>query len=292
MSKYAEITPLDNQNYALTLVRYFQEQEDIPLLLQRYYQELEKQINSEGIEFEYPLLSVNLHYGVSSESVYSHDVTTNMDFWGRISIQRKYELSELEIKKVEFITALLTPFLQSRIIQEASNFYTSADNLVALAKPELTEQCLTREAKIAFRKKRPISIILVDVDRFNNILESSGRLHSDKILYQIMQHIKSSIRGTDTLLRLNMGMFCIILSDVCGDQAIAISERLRKTIDRIEYADSHDKKLHLTLSSGIVELEETDSIKTVFKRARTALQFARNNGRNQSYLADALRVVA
>lgn len=287
------INLLANPGYVANLIKDFQEQTTLAQLLKRYFDEIQSFINIEGMQFKYPLLAIHIKHGHSINPVYSQEIAINLDFWGEIIHSGSAELSTEEIKKVDFIITLFTPSLKSKIIEEAGNLYSNEDNLIALAKPQLTEQLITREAKIAFREKLPISVILLDIDRFERIIQSTGRLQSDKTLYEIMQHIKSSLRETDLFMRFKKDTFCIILRGVTGVNAIAISQRICKAIDKTRYyLDASKKSHHITISAGVVQLCSTDSIDSVFTKAKSALQLARNNGRNQSYLSDGLRIVS
>lgn len=287
------ISYMSKPGYILNLIKDFQNQTKLTDLLQRYFDEIDSLINIQGLQFQYPLLAINIVHRQLVKPVYSHEIVIDLDFWGKITLARNIELNAIEIEKIDFITVLLSSSLKSKIIEEAGNFHSNEDDLVALAKPQLTEQLITREAKIAFREKLPISVILLDIDRFQRILNSRGGLQSDKILYEVMQSIKSSIRETDLLMRFKKDSFCIILRGVTGADAISISKRICRVIDINRYhLDSVNKSLHITISAGVVELSATDSIDSIFTKARRALQLARNNGRNQSYLADSLRVVS
>lgn len=292
VNKHSVISCLGNPDYILNLIKDFQDQTTLENLLKRYLDEMQALIDIEGVQYKYPLLAIDVTYDHSIKPVYSQEIFVNLDFWGEITLGRDIQLNIDEIKNVDLITALLIPSLKSKIIEEACYLHSNEDALIALAKPQFTEQQITREAKIAFREKLPISVILLDIDRFERVIKSSGRLKSDKILYQIIQHIKTGIRETDLLIRFRKDTFCIILRGVTGTDAITISNRICRLVDTNKYyLDSRNKSLHITISAGIVELSPTDSIDSVFTKAKSALQLARNNGRNQSYLADGLRVV-
>jgi diguanylate cyclase (GGDEF)-like protein len=291
--KILDINLSVNLGYVVELNKDFQEQPTLSCLLRRYFDEIYSFIKVEGIQFKYPLLAIDIKHGDLMEAVYSHEIDINLDFWGEITLSGSVKLSTEIIKKVDFITALLIPSLKLKIIEEAGNLYSNEDNLIALAKPQLTEQLITREAKIAFREGLPISVILLDIDRFDRIIQSTGRLQRDKTLYEVLRHIKSTIRETDLITRFKKDSFFIILRGVSGTNAIVISQRICKVIDATRYyVDSSKKPQHITISAGVVQLSSTDSIDSVFTRAKAALQLARNNGRNQSYLADILRIVS
>lgn len=284
--------PLDDSDYIMSLVTDFQIQPTITDLLQEYYSCIQTLLNIEGLKYEYPLLNIKYVSGDIKHPVYSEEITINSDFWGELTLFRNSQFTALEYKQAKTITTLLTSPLHSKIMQKCGDFVSDGENIIGLAKPQLIEQLIIREAKIALREKKPISLILLDIDRFDPIIKLSGKLHSDNILYKVMQNIHTALRETDLLIRFNKDSFYIILRDASGENAIKISERIRQKIDRTSFYNLNDKPLHITMSAGIVELSSSDSLDIIIKRSKGALRLARINGRNQSHLLDDLSVVA
>jgi len=126
------------------------------------------------------------------------------------------------------------------------------------------------------RTDRCGSLILVDIDKFKDVNDTFGHQVGDRILMQVADVIKSSIRGTDTAARWGGEELAVYLPEIRREQAYRIAERIRAKVQ----SDTDPK---VTVSCGLSEWtfeDEKVSVEALFYRADMALYQAKHYGRN------------
>ncbi|MDW3094336.1 MAG: GGDEF domain-containing protein [Gammaproteobacteria bacterium] len=269
-------------NYALK----FQSQICDKSLIQSYEECINSILNVSGVRYRYPLLGINHSLGITDNAQSNFHLKTDNEFWGDITLYRENEFSDNEMKNIELISSLLVHPLRSVINQKSNSLLSIHDQTTGIANSTLVEQLVTREAKLSHRERVPMSLVLIDIDRFNKISESANLIIRDEILYNVMQVMRARIRDTDLLFRYNNDTYCLILKGVTSNNAFEISERIRKEIDNNRLITINKKSTHITVSAGVAELLATDSIESIFERANNAVLHAKKMGRNQSIIAD------
>ena len=270
----------------LKLIYEFQSQPTIQELFSVYAENIHSVLPINGIRYRFPLLGIHFVDGLTRQAICNYQLTTEHEIWGDITIYRNHPFTEKELHQFKLITSLLVHPLKSAIIQASSSMQTDDGGVVGYPNPELVDQLITREAKLAARQHVPMSIVLFNVDRFNSICRTSGRIHGDKILYELMQVMCENVRNTDLLFRYHSDTYCLILNGIGGANAEVISGRVRHVIDKHNFSHANDKSLHITVSAGVAELLSTDSLDSIVSRANNALSLAKKSGRNHSVLAD------
>ena len=268
------------------LIHKFQNHLNIHELINVYIETVRSCLPFNGLRYRYPLLAANYTYGNCVNPICNYQLITEHDVWGDITIYRDTHLTKRELHQIELITSLLIHPLKMAIIQASSALSTIDGNIVGLSNPELVNQMITREGKLAIREQIPMSIVMFNVDRFRRIYDLTGHIYSDYVLYEIMQVMRNKLRDTDLLFRYFGDTFCLILKGVTARSATSISERVRNSIDQYKFKYPNKKSLHITLSAGITKLAKTDTLNSFVTRANKALSLAKQSGRNHSILAD------
>ncbi len=135
--------------------------------------------------------------------------------------------------------------------------------------------------KMARNYKRPLTMIVFDLDFFRNVNNDHGHLAGDFILKECAQIAKSTIRKNDILGRFGGEEFVIILPDTKSDAGFDLAERIRKKLaDNIFTFDG--KPLKQTTSLGVAELVSgMSSVSDLFELADQKLYNAKKTGRNR-----------
>jgi diguanylate cyclase (GGDEF)-like protein len=118
------------------------------------------------------------------------------------------------------------------------------------------------------------SLVIFDVDTLKQINHDYGHLHGDRVLQQLATLIDQNARETDVVARFGGEEFVIVLpgSELAG--ASVFAERIRQTVERLA---------PLTITGGVVIVEEGDDAKTLLARADSAMYAAKAAGRNRIY---------
>ena len=120
------------------------------------------------------------------------------------------------------------------------------------------------------------SIILIDIDDFKFVNDTYGHDVGDYVLKEIARLLKSDVRITDIIGRWGGEEFVIVCESTDLENAYILAENLRKTIANHGFKDVGNK----TISLGISEFREGDTLATLFKRTDDALYKAKEAGKN------------
>lgn len=131
------------------------------------------------------------------------------------------------------------------------------------------------------------SLILLDIDLFKQINDSYGHPAGDAVLRQVAHVLATAVRDVDTLARLGGEEFAVLLPDTPTEEAAAVAERLRVTIEAHPFV-VNGTTLSLTASFGVAPLTPAgpDPIATAYRAADRVLYQAKERGRNQVRVTD------
>ncbi|MCC6202703.1 MAG: GGDEF domain-containing protein [Gammaproteobacteria bacterium] len=124
-----------------------------------------------------------------------------------------------------------------------------------------------------------LSLAVIDVDNFKQINDSYGHAAGDKVLTTIAIRLQEHLRASDHLSRFGGEEFLLILPETGLRDAEAVVDKLRTMIAKCRF---HYKTMpvSITVSCGVAEFQEGDSIQQVFDRADEAMFLAKRRGRN------------
>ena len=141
----------------------------------------------------------------------------------------------------------------------------------------------------AVLRARPISILVMDIDRFKGINDSYGHDAGDEVLREVANRVRALTRGIDVVARFGGEEIVILVPDTPLDGAHAVAERIRERIEATPFAVQKGAPgVHVTVSIGVAAREVGDlSATDVLKRADQALYAAKQQGRNRVVAAAA-----
>jgi len=174
--------------------------------------------------------------------------------------------------------------------------HTVADQLtVAVNQAHMQEQALTdgltgcynrrsfelqleRDLHLATRMRQPLSLIMMDLDRFKRINDRAGHDIGDVALRIVAESLHAELRAVDSAARFGGDEFAVILPQAGADGALVVAERLRKRI-----ADTEVPGFGLiTASFGLATFPaHASSRDTLVVAADRALYNSKHTGRNR-----------
>lgn len=132
------------------------------------------------------------------------------------------------------------------------------------------------QAKQTLEGRFPLSIAMLDIDKFKNVNDVKGHTFGDTVLSEVAKCISEKIRDIDFVGRYGGEEFLIILPNTNHKNAISICQRIRKKIEIHNMGDD----VKVTISGGIASYENDDLINFI-SRADEKLYEAKNSGRNK-----------
>ncbi len=138
-----------------------------------------------------------------------------------------------------------------------------------------------RELRRARRYKRPVSLLMIDIDHFKSINDSHGHALGDRVLNHMVEACRGILREQDILGRLGGEEFAVVLIEENLAAAGQVAERLRQAVEALEVATAGDA-CRFTISIGVCECAgEPETLGKALERADQALYAAKKNGRNR-----------
>lgn len=134
------------------------------------------------------------------------------------------------------------------------------------------------ELERARRSRRPLSLLVADLDHFKRVNDRLGHPGGDRVLKRFSQTLKREKRRIDSAARLGGEEFALILPDTDDHGAYIIADRLRRAI-REAFAD---QRMDLTISFGVATYpRHGDSEEVLLSAADQALYVAKELGRDR-----------
>jgi diguanylate cyclase (GGDEF)-like protein len=142
---------------------------------------------------------------------------------------------------------------------------------------------LREEFQRALRGQLPLAVVMIDLDHFKNINDTHGHLMGDRVLVEVSDLVRKTLRDEDTLVRYGGEELLIVLPGADLKLGVSIADRIRRLIEALPILDEHNKPLTVTASMGVSAIPRafTDNELQLIKAADDALYQAKAAGRNR-----------
>jgi len=155
------------------------------------------------------------------------------------------------------------------------------DQLTGAYNRRAYDQMIENEMERFLRYGTCFSLLLMDADKFKLINDNYGHAIGDKCLQEIIKRTMPLLRKNDMLARYGGEEFVVIMPGTESSGAKEAAEKIRKTIEKIEFIYKKDK-VKVTVSIGVSQSKEGDTNhQQIFERSDIAVYKAKEQGRNQ-----------
>ena len=165
-----------------------------------------------------------------------------------------------------------------RELEEASN----TDPLTGASNRRHFLPVLAQEMHRCRRFGRPLSLLMLDIDRFKRVNDAYGHPTGDLVIRRVAETCRVLSRDSDVLARLGGEEFAVLLPEAGLPGALAYAERIREDVEALAIPGPGRATVRCTVSIGVAEFRHDDlSGEDLVGRADGALYRAKGAGRNQ-----------
>lgn len=160
--------------------------------------------------------------------------------------------------------------------------YALVDQLTGLQNRRGGMESLTQAWGGSERSGEPVSMMMIDIDRFKEVNDTHGHAVGDKVLIEVAATIRKSARKEDSVCRMGGEEFLVICRNADLQSSLHAAERLRQAVAGLQVTVGQ-AQLGVTISIGVAsrEAEMTDP-GTLVNAADKALYAAKKKGRNRT----------
>ena len=159
------------------------------------------------------------------------------------------------------------------------------DELTGLSNRRMFNYLIEREINRSRRYRRPLSLVMIDIDHFKKINDTWGHPVGDLVLRQLGGLMRENFRRLDVPVRYGGEEFAVILPETSLEEAIHFAERFRVTVEKAVFMTGRER-IPVTISLGVATVgnspvaEELDA-DALLQMADRALYQAKQSGRNR-----------
>ncbi|TVP55267.1 MAG: EAL domain-containing protein [Nodularia sp. (in: Bacteria)] len=251
--------------------------------LERWYAVLSSGQSINGLTREFPPSERELLSRDGIKSLLLVPMRLEKEFWGYLgladcSTERLW--SKHEESTLLTMAASISGAWQRQQVEGKIRFQALHDLLTGLPNRLLFNELLEKALPNAARKQESLAVMFLDLDRFKVINDTLGHTLGDRLLQEVAQRLKNSLRGGDSVARWGGDEFTILLPRVNYLEEVSqVAQRILNALEDVFYLDGHE--LYVSASLGIALLDEHSyDTETLIQHADTALYYAKDEGRN------------
>ena len=162
---------------------------------------------------------------------------------------------------------------------------SGTDDLTNLPNRRVFTEAAAAELVRARRSGRSLAVVLVDIDDFKLINDSSGHSAGDRVLRGVADVLREHFRVIDRPARLGGDEFAVLLPETDAAGAHEAAERFVTALAGCEFGEGHNRLRGITASAGVAASADLE-IEALLEAADRALYSAKKHGKNQVRIAE------
>ena len=170
------------------------------------------------------------------------------------------------------------------VLQESERRYRELsiiDDLTHLYNARHFYAQMEREIERSNRYEQPLTLLLLDLDKFKDFNDTYGHVEGDNVLSRLGQVIKGCLRETDSAYRYGGEEFTIILPMTTGEEGIITAKRIQTELRQETFSPTLDQEIYITVSIGLSHYKPKEEMKTFVHRVDQLMYQAKKNGRDR-----------
>ncbi|MGH2686393.1 MAG: diguanylate cyclase, partial [Actinomycetota bacterium] len=171
--------------------------------------------------------------------------------------------------------------IENVLLHQETRQLSITDGLTGVWNRRYLELTLRKEIERAQRFGRPLSALMIDIDRFKRVNDRFGHLRGDEVLVEVTQRLMGELRSSiDVVGRYGGEEFVVVLPETPSDGAWVVAEKIRSAIRNEPFGG--DRDVAITVSVGVATYpEDGPTAEAVVHAADEAMYRAKAAGRDR-----------
>ena len=201
----------------------------------------------------------------------------------------KVAYTRLVIDGLSVYVGFVSDLSDMKRVQQQLEHDASHDFLTGLNNRRHFDEQLQVEFERSRRSGQPLSLVMLDIDRFKLINDTYGHMVGDRALELLASELRQQARAGDVLSRFGGEEFVLLMPNTPQGNAKIMAERLRSSVERMQF-HHEDTRLRLTISIGVSTSGDTanSTSEALMEAADKALYAAKEGGRNRVEVFDSV----
>lgn len=185
-----------------------------------------------------------------------------------------------EFARILGLNVVVQEITERKRVEETMRFRALHDPLTDLPNRMLFMDHLNLRLAEARRSRKALAVMFLDLDNFKNVNDTFGHLIGDKLIREVADRLKTSVRETDTVARIGGDEFIMLAGDIDQTRdAASVAEKIMALFEEPFVLEHHE--ILVTASMGIsVCPDDDETAEALLKKADIAMYHAKERGRN------------
>jgi len=157
------------------------------------------------------------------------------------------------------------------------------DDLTQLYNSRYFYEQLKKEVERSNRYEQPLTLLLMDLDRFKAFNDTYGHLEGDNVLSRLGGVIKRCLRESDSAYRYGGEEFTVLLPMTTREEGVVTAQRIQAEMSREAFYPEPGKEVYLTMSIGVAQYQFREEMRNFVNRADKLMYRAKQHGRNRIF---------
>lgn len=217
-------------------------------------------------------------------ALHERDFFKLMDVSPTTAIKIMYRMSRITTERLKNTSEFLTDLVRWG---EKARKRAITDELTGVFNRHFLEKSIENLFASARKRRKPLSLIMVDLDNFRTINEHYGHETGDRIILAVVEVFKKHLRKRDIIARYGGDEFTVVLPQTGLKEAEALAWKICREVRELTILKDMDGPIDMiTTSQGIAAYpENTEDMKELREKADRALYRSKEQGRNRVSVA-------
>jgi len=204
----------------------------------------------------------------------------------RINSAKREAFTNDDLRLLDAMAAIASFALSNALLYEQTEELAIRDSLTGLYVRRYFYERLKEEHRRALLTRRPLSLLMCDLDHFKSANDRYGHQAGDLILLRVAQILKESAENA-VVARYGGEEFALLLTETSKADAAKVAEKICQHVEKAPLTIRREE-IRTTLSIGIATVpDDTLDLESLVQKADQALYQAKREGRNRVCLSEA-----